>query len=580
MIRIRRVYTNVLPADRRRIEQVQDIYRQNFSADAEYAEKIPTLLNAPVQAGFRSVLLAAETAMGRVDGFSLFFQFAEVRSALLDFIAVRRDIRGGGLGSALYEATREYCREAGARALYFEAQQDDPSRARTPGELEENRKRLRFYEHYGVRPIVNTAYETPIRPGGPAPFLLVDRLGRPEPLGRKECRAAVRQILMKKYGDLVDEAYIHKVAGSITDDPVRLRPHRYVKPGAEHQEVLPGRVEKPLAMIWSEVHRIHHVRERGYVERPARVTALRETLAETGLFNEIHAGPCGEEPIRAVHDGNFVSYLKQVCEKLEPKQPVYPYVFPLRRPHRRPKDLALRAGYYCIDTFTPLDRNAYRAARATVGVALAGAEELLRGRPAVYALCRPPGHHAERRVFGGFCYFNNAAIAAHRLAREGRVAMLDIDFHHGNGAQDIFWSRDDVLTISIHGHPNFAYPYFSGFADEAGEGAGRGVNRNFPLDEDVGDEVYLNTLDKALELVTRFRPQFLVVPLGFDTMRGDPTGSFALTTGAMRTIGQRLPATGIPLLLVQEGGYSLRNLRRGSRACFGGLAASLVERSG
>jgi acetoin utilization deacetylase AcuC-like enzyme len=178
-------------------------------------------------------------------------------------------------------------------------------------------------------------------------------------------------------------------------------------------------------------------------------------------------------------------------------------------------------------------------------------------------------------VFGGFCYFNNAAVAAQVLSGEGKVAVLDIDFHHGNGTQDIFWTRSDVLTVSIHGHPNYAYPYFSGFADEIGEGFGRGCNRNFPLPENAGDEVYLQTLDKALDVIGRFKPTFLVISLGYDTMTGDPTGSFALSVKALQTIGSRLVALNHPLLIVQEGGYSLRNLRRGSTAIFRGIFKAL-----
>jgi acetoin utilization deacetylase AcuC-like enzyme len=202
---------------------------------------------------------------------------------------------------------------------------------------------------------------------------------------------------------------------------------------------------------------------------------------------------------------------------------------------------------------------------------------LLEGRPMAYALCRPPGHHAGRRVFGGFCYFNNAAVAAQALSEEGKVAVLDIDFHHGNGTQDIFWTRSDVLTISIHGHPNYAYPYFSGFPDEIGEGFGRGCNRNYPLPENAGDELYLSTLDKALDGIDRFKPTFLVISLGYDTMSGDPTGSFALSVRAMQTIGTRVASLHRPLLFVQEGGYSLRNLRRGSAAFFRGISRVLLR---
>jgi len=577
MISIRRVYSGALARDADKIRQVQNIFRSNFAEDSSYADKIPDMLDKPFAFGYRTILLTSQTADRRVTGFSLILHFPEINSSLLDFIAIRPQIKGGGLGSALYEASRDMLQRLGSRGLYLEALPDDPTVVKDPALLKENRRRLNFYEYYGVYPITGTAYESPIG-DSPAPYLLFDSLGRVRPLGRRECRAAVRLILQRKYGHIVTQEYIDMVARSIKDDPVRFREPRYnrveiVQPAVSANE----RLQREMALISSSVHRIHHVRERGYVERPARIEILEQVLSETGLFDCVPPRSHGGRLLREVHDPDFVTYLKTVCEKLAPSRPVYPYVFPIRRPERKPKELAVRAGYYCIDTFTPLDQNAYRAARAAVDVALSGAQELLDGRPVAYSLCRPPGHHAGRRVFGGFCYFNNAAVAAQALSGEGKVAVLDIDFHHGNGTQDIFWTRADVLTVSIHGHPNYAYPYFSGFADEIGEGFGRGCNRNFPLPENAGDEPYLNTLDRALDVTVRFKPTFVIIALGYDTMTGDPTGSFALSSKTLQTIGTRLASLHRPLLIVQEGGYSLRNLRRGSAAFFRGISRVLLR---
>ena len=577
MISIRRVYSGALARDADKIRQVQNIFRSNFEEVSSYADKIPDMLDKPFTFGYRTILLASQTADRRVTGFSMILHFPEINSSLLDFIAIRPEIKGGGLGSALYEASRDMLQRLGSRGLYLEALPDDPTVVKDPALLKENRRRLKFYEYYGVYPITGTAYETPIG-DGPAPYLLFDSLGRVRPLGRRECRAAVRLILQRKYGHIVTQDYIDMVVRSIRDDPVRLREPRYnrietAQPAVSSNE----RLQREMALISSSLHRIHHVRERGYVERPARVEILEQVLSETGLFDGIHHRSHGGRLLREVHDPDFVSYLKTVCEKLAPSRPVYPYVFPVRHPERKPKELAVRAGYYCIDTFTPLDQNAYRAARAAVDVSLSGAQELLDGRPVAYSLCRPPGHHAGRRVFGGFCYFNNAAVAAQALSGEGKVAVLDIDFHHGNGTQDIFWARADVLTVSIHGHPNYAYPYFSGFTDEIGEGFGRGCNRNFPLPENAGEESYLSTLDRALDVTARFKPTFVIISLGYDTMTGDPTGSFALSTRTLQTIGTRLASLHRPLLIVQEGGYSLRNLRRGSTAFFRGISRVLLR---
>jgi acetoin utilization deacetylase AcuC-like enzyme len=279
----------------------------------------------------------------------------------------------------------------------------------------------------------------------------------------------------------------------------------------------------------------------------------------------------GEGPILAVHDPDFVGYLARVCAKLPPAEAIYPYVFPIRYPERKPVDEEVQAGYYCIDTFTPLMRNAYIAARAAVDAALTGAELLDEGQRLVYAVCRPPGHHAERRVYGGFCYFNNAAIAAHHLSGRGRVALLDIDFHHGNGTQDIFWHRSDVFTASIHGDPSYAYPYFAGFTDEIGDGEGTGFNLNVPLAENVEDDVYLAELDRVLWRVAEFEPRVLVLSLGLDIAKGDPTGAWRISPDGFERIGRAVGALGLPTLVVQEGGYDSRVLGRNARRFITGL---------
>ena len=578
MISIRRVYSAAQARDAEKIRQVQEIFRSNFSKIASYADKIPDLLDKPFDFGYRTILLVSQSANRVVTGFSLFFHFPEINSSLLDFIAIQPQIKGGGLGSALYEATRDMLQRIGSRGLYLEALPDDPEVVSDPEMLRENRRRLKFYEYYGVYPVSGTAYETPVG-DSPAPYLLFDPLGRSKPLGRSECKAAVRLILQRKYSHLVDAGYIEMVVRSFTDDPVRFRRPRY-RYTETPSPIYKQRLQRGMILIGSSVHRIHHVKERGYVERPARIEALEQELLRTGLFDRVRPKSHGDRALRDVHDPEFINYLKTVCRKLAPNRPVYPYVFPIRRPERKPRELAVRAGYYCIDTFTPLDQNAYLAARAAVDVALSAAEELVDGHPLSYALCRPPGHHAGRRVFGGFCYFNNAAVAASALSKEGKVAVLDIDFHHGNGTQDIFWRRSDVLTVSIHGHPNHAYPYFSGFADETGEAEGRGFNRNFPLPENTGDEIYLQTLDKALGRIERHDPAFVVVSLGYDTMTGDPTGSFCVSTKGLQSAGERIAGLGRPLLIVQEGGYSLRNLRRGCTAFFRGMYKTLLREHG
>ena len=574
MIRIRYLHDVSLPISRDRVEQAGQILRENFPDLAERADKIPQLLQDPFGAMYRTTLLVAESSLGKVMGFSLLLHLKEIGSSFLDYIAVRKNVRGGGIGGALYEATREYCQGIGSRGLYIEVEPDSVESAPDEFELTQRRKRMRFYENYGVRPIINNDYHLPVGIPPTSAYLLFDGLGRAEPLSRSEARAAVRWILQRRFKEVVDQAYVERVLESFVDDPVCLRPPQYLPSADQIRPVVPGRLEKPFVLVNCQKHVIHHVHSRGYFERPARVAVLVEAVSSLGLFTVIGPRRFKEETILAVHDRHFVNFLKVVCTKLSSDRPVYPDTFPIRRTDRRPKDLPMQAGYYCIDACTPLDRNAYHAARASVNVALTAMEEVLAGCRVAYAVCRPPGHHAERKVYGGFCYFNNAAIAAHQFSCHGRVAVLDIDFHHGNGTQDIFYSRSDVLTVSLHGHPDQAFPYFSGFKNETGEGLGLGFNRNFPLPLGTQEPDYLRAFEKALECVVRFRPDFLVLSLGLDILKNDPTGTFNLTAGALSLIGKRLGQLRKPILVVQEGGYNLRNLRSGSVSLFSGLAES------
>jgi acetoin utilization deacetylase AcuC-like enzyme len=348
-----------------------------------------------------------------------------------------------------------------------------------------------------------------------------------------------------------------------------LQPPRARGPAA----ITPARhgIARPFKVLVTPQHQVHHVRERGYVERPVRVDRILNHIRSLPGLDVAEVHDHGVAPVMAVHDPDFVRYLERVCLKLASDRTIYPYVFPIRQRARKPVDEEVQAGYYCSDTFTPLTHNAYIAARAAANCAMSGAELLRRGEQLVYALCRPPGHHAESAVYGGFCYFNNAAIAAQALSESGRVATLDIDFHHGNGTQEIFARRRDVLTISIHGDPSYAYPYFAGFADERGEGEGEGYNYNFPLPENVGDDDYLRTLAQATDLIVHFAPRYLVVSVGLDIAKGDPTGAWAITTDGFERIGRAIAALGLPTLAVQEGGYDTRVIGRNARALLGGL---------
>ncbi len=573
MFRIRRIYDDLIPLNRLIIAQIQEILRQQFPLlSEEEIRKLPEQLRNPLKFRFRSVLFVAEGARAGVKGFALLHHAPDLNFSFLDFIAAARHLTGGGFGSALYERVREEALSLKGIGLFFECLPDAPELCRDEAILKQNAARLRFYERYGARPLINTAYETPVNPDDDCPpYLVFDNLGKSTALERDRAKRIVRAILQRKYGDLCPREYINRVVRSIKDDPLRLREPRYVK----KRPVLPVRpvrsVEKSIVLAVNDKHDIHHVRERGYLESPVRIGAILREIEPTELFEKIGIHHFSERYIKAVHEGRYVDYFKKVCTVIKPGTSVYPYVFPIRNMARPPKELPVRAGYYCIDTFTPLNRNAYLAARRAVDCALAAAEQIIGGYRLAYALVRPPGHHAERCSFGGFCYFNSAAVAADYLSAYGKIAMLDIDYHHGNGSQVIFYERSDVLTVSIHGHPSFAYPYFSGFADEKGEGTGKGYNVNIPLPEKLDGDGYRKVLADALKRLARFSPRFLVVSLGLDTAREDPTGTWSLEAKDFEAIGKMIGSLHLPTLVVQEGGYDTRVLGINARHFFSGL---------
>jgi acetoin utilization deacetylase AcuC-like enzyme len=573
MFRISRVYDDITP-NKEAIEQVQNILRTQFPALSKRdVAKLPDQLRNPLKYRFRSILFIAEGIKGHVDGFALLLHEPVLKFCYLDYISAARWKMGGGIGGALYERVREEALDLNTIGLFFECLPDDPTLSRDPVIRKQNAARLRFYERYGARPITGTAYETPLRPGDDnPPYLVYDDLAQGIPLPRDTAREVVRAILERKYKGICPPEYINMVVDSFQDDPVILRKPKYVKkPPLSIRRPLAD--DKRIVLVVNDRHMIHHVEERGYVESPVRIDAILQELDKTQLFQRVPVRHFSEERIKAVHKPPFVEYLKAVCKGLEPGVSVYPYVFPVRNRTRPPKDLPIRAGYYCIDTFTPINGNAYLAAKRAVDCALTAAKKLLEGSRLAYALVRPPGHHAEPSTFGGFCYFNSAAAVAELLSAHGKVVILDIDYHHGNGSQEIFYERPDVLTISIHGHPSFTYPYFSGFVSEKGRGPGKNYNINIPLPENIDGEYYRRVLQSALSQLRRFKPGFLIVALGFDTAKDDPTGSWNLEANDFEVIGEMIGSLHLPTLAVQEGGYDTRVLGINARGFFTGLWA-------
>ena len=479
MLHIRRIYDDVLPVNKGTLDQVKEILRNRFSEiRKDDIELIGEKLRNPFKQRFRMILFVAESIKGRVRGFATILHEPDIRFVFLDWIATASS-RSGGVGGALYERVRREAKALGAKGLFFECLPDDAENCPDKTALKENRARLRFYEQYGARPIVGTAYESPVSPDDTCmPHLVYDGLDHQTSLASRFAGKVVQAILERKYADYCPADYVEKVVVSFQVDPVKLRPFRYVRPEAVKTEV-EGRPAEQITLVVNDRHDIHHVHERGYVESPVRIKSILESLEPSGLFARINPRKFPDKHLFAVHDLDFVRYLRKACADVPADKALYPYIFPIRNKTRLPKEASVLSGYYCIDTFTPINANVYPAARRGVDCALTAAREVLDGQRIAYALIRPPGHHAERRSFGGFCYFNNSAIAAQYLCAYGKVAILDIDYHHGNGEQDIFYKRSDVLTISIHGHPSFAYPYFSGFEEERG-GGGRGGLQSEP----------------------------------------------------------------------------------------------------
>ena len=300
-------------------------------------------------------------------------------------------------------------------------------------------------------------------------------------------------------------------------------------------------------------------------ESPDRVDHILRAVS--GKWPCIEPRPHAEAELHTVHDPAYVEFLRTAYTRWQADGrdgSMLPSGFPARslRQDRVPDGINGAMGYYAFDAGTPIVAGTWEAAFAAARCALTAAALVSEGARSAYALCRPPGHHAARSVYGGYCYLNNAALAAQALRDAGRarVAILDIDYHHGNGTQDIFWSRGDVHFTSIHGSPDTEYPYFLGYADETGVGEGAGCTRNFPLPRGTGWDTYAAALEEGMAGLRAFAPDALVVSLGVDAFEHDPISSFRLATPHFAEIGDRIAAADWPTVLVQEGGYAVEDI--------------------
>ena len=323
-----------------------------------------------------------------------------------------------------------------------------------------------------------------------------------------------------------------------------------------------------MRVFWDERQRLHAPSRElhngaftDFSETPARSDAILAALGPAEAPRDF-----GEAPILRIHPAHYTAFLKTAwADWRAAGRPgdAAGYVWPVVG--RRPLDLSridARLGRYSYDASTPVAEGTWSSAYWSVQTALDALDAVLAGEGAAFALCRPPGHHAGADYMGGYCYLNAAAVAAEaaRAAGRARVAILDIDYHHGNGTQDIFLERGDVLFVSIHADPRTDYPFYWGHADESGTGEGEGATLNLPLPRGTALPQFLPALDRALAAISDFGADLLVCSYGADTFVRDPISFFALETAEYREIGRRIAGLGLPTLIVMEGGYAVDSL--------------------
>lgn len=340
-------------------------------------------------------------------------------------------------------------------------------------------------------------------------------------------------------------------------------------------------------MLWftSDVHKAHapaHELSGGEfmvaVEIPARAEIVAQALVAAGHGQARAPTDFGLAPIGAVHTRAYLDFLATAHDEwraLYGDRDAFPLIWPMRGLRQRvPRVIDGKLGYYSADAGSPITAGTWPAAYASAQIALSATQAVLDGAPAAFALGRPPGHHASADVYCGYCFLNNAAIAAEHARGHGagRVAILDVDYHHGNGTQDIFYRRGDVFFASLHADPDQEYPYFLGFADECGQGDGDGATLNLPLCWGTVWDGYAQALDHACKAIARFAPDLLIVSFGADTYKDDPISRLALETADFAPMGARIAGIGRPTVVVMEGGYAVDALGDNTVGFLAGIA--------
>ena len=301
-------------------------------------------------------------------------------------------------------------------------------------------------------------------------------------------------------------------------------------------------------------------------ECPARMQYVLSRINEVNLGEVIAPDDFSIEPIHRIHDDDFVEFLQGCWTEWQAegyKGEAIPSIIPARGMQQRvPRHIEGKLGYYALAIETSISEGTWPAARSSANVALTAQAQLNDGKDSVFALCRPPGHHAAANQFGGYCFINNAAITAQAFLDQGakRVAIIDVDFHHGNGTQSIFYDRSDVMYLSLHGDPEDAFPHFLGYSDELGSGKGEGFNHNYPMGPGTKFSTWGDALSHACSRIHQYSPDALVVSLGVDTFERDPISFFKLTSDDFKRYGEILAGLHMPTLFVMEGGYAVEEI--------------------
>jgi acetoin utilization deacetylase AcuC-like enzyme len=338
-----------------------------------------------------------------------------------------------------------------------------------------------------------------------------------------------------------------------------------------------------MLIVSSQAHHAHRMIEldNGVLidssESPDRADLIERALIAIG-HEFIEPERLDLDLVQRVHTADYVEFLSTAWDRWSMRDGAANAAMAFTWPTRgmfatRPTDLMGQLGYHSFSADSSIVAGTWDAACAAAAIAMTAADRMLDDGAATYGLCRPPGHHATADQFGGYCFLNNAAIAAQRLRNRGcaHVAILDVDYHHGNGTQSIFYERNDVLFVSIHADPIEEFPWFVGHAAERGSGAGEGANVNLPLACGSGVEAWFGALDRALDTIAAAEVDALVVSLGVDTFVDDPLGTFQLTTSDFTKMAQRIESTGVAMTIVQEGGYAVEAIGANVAAFLGGI---------